>query len=548
MSYLRETIGRLVEGHHAFAVWNFYFLLELYLFHTGAIRLDIVLNILLMLFVLARAPQALARYRAFRYGRSGVNLLLAVLLLWHQSWLPTPSQVAGLLDQYGLPSSDYMFSFTSGIFTMSALIMLFALATASYVLRKQRLVMLTVLPALFMTAPLISAVLGESDEAYPLVGIQTAQAAQTVDPAGYLEAFYESEAERTIQFKAPAATEAPFDIVVLHVCSLSWDDLKEIDIGPDAPFFKQFDYLFTNFNTATGYSGPAVLRLLQASCGQRTHREIHGKDTPAACQMFTSLATVGYETFVGMSHDGVYGDFIGSVKENTPANTVLLSPGKLQPQAIFFDGKTPLFNDHDVLERWLDARQSSSAERAALYYNSVLLHAGVRWKGEKTSRGRDAHTQFTDVSGVLLEDVQAFIDTLKKSKRNTVLLFVPEHGRALVGSPLQPADMRDIPLPKITKVPVGVKLIGPQFNKSEAKQAIVSKPTSYLALAWLLSQYVSHSPFGDGAQSADNLAFRMPRTEFVAEHEGRVVMELEGKYMYRSADGKWEALTARQLQ
>jgi hypothetical protein len=103
-------------------------------------------------------------------------------------------------------------------------------------------------------------------------------------------------------------------------------------------------------------------------------------------------------------------------------------------------------------------------------------------------------------------------------------------------------------LPKITKVPVGVKLIGPKFKEQKVRQNIISKPTSYMALSWLLSHYVENSPFGDNAPSADALAFRIPRTEFVAEHEGRVVMEMEGKFMYRDSGEELSTLTARQLE
>lgn len=264
-----------------------------------------------------------------------------------------------------------------------------------------------------------------------------------------------------------------------------------------------------------------------------------------ACLLFDSLDSAGYKTFVGMSHDGAYGNFLNTIEDLTPDDTVVLPIKGLQQQAIFFDGKVPLYNDHEVLQRWIDTRQSSNAERAALYYNSVLLHAGIRWVGEKKSRNdRD---QFIDVTTAILEDIQKFIDTLKTTNRNTVLVFIPEHGRALVGSRFQPADVRDIPLPKITKVPVGVKLIGPKF-KGDVQQNLVSKPTSYQAISWLLSRYMEESPFGDKAPSADAIAFQIPRTEFVAEHEGRVVMEIDGKFMFRDTNGEWLTLTAKQLE
>lgn len=544
MNYIRRAINRVAEDHQPFAVWNFFFLLEISLYLLGAIRLDLTWNLLFLLLILLPSPRVFSRRLSLRIARFAVTLVLAVLLLWHQTWLPTPSQVFNLLNLYGLPSSDYMLAFLKGMFTMSTLLTLFILAVISFLLSKKRVVSLAVLPLALVIAPFISAQLVDPDESYSLVGISTAEAAD-VDPARYLKAFYAAESERKTAFSTPAAGQQPFDVVVLHLCSLSWDDMKEIGLSYDSPFFSQFDYLFTNFNSATGYSTPAVRRLLQGNCGQRSHKDVHEENPPMACLLFDSLDSAGYKTFVGMSHDGAYGNFLNTIEDLTPDDTVVLPIKGLQQQAIFFDGKVPLYNDHEVLQRWIDTRQSSNAERAALYYNSVLLHAGIRWVGEKKSRNdRD---QFIDVTTAILEDIQKFIDTLKTTNRNTVLVFIPEHGRALVGSRFQPADVRDIPLPKITKVPVGVKLIGPKF-KGDVQQNLVSKPTSYQAISWLLSRYMEESPFGDKAPSADAIAFQIPRTEFVAEHEGRVVMEIDGKFMFRDTNGEWLTLTAKQLE
>lgn len=545
MNHLRRILNRVAQEPHPFAVWNFFFLLEIALYLFGAIRLDLALNLLLFLFVLLPSPQALIRYRSVRVARFGVTLLIALLLLWHQTWLPTPSQVVDLINLYGLPSFDYMLTFFEGMFTVSTIIALLVLIVVSFLLSKKRLISMAVLPTSLVIAPLISSQFLETDESYSLVGISTAEAAG-MDPGRYLDAFYAAESERKTVFTPPADGQEPFDIAVLHICSLSWDDMKQIGMDYDSPFFSQFDYLFTNFNTATGYSTPAVRRLLQANCGQRSHKDVHEDAPPEVCLLFNSLDAVGYKTFVGMSHNGDYGNFLNTIEKLTPSNTVILPTKGLEQQAIFFDGEVPLYNDYDVLQEWIEARQSTDAKRAALYYNSVLLHAGIRWVGEK--RSRNDRNQFVDVTGALLEDIQAFIDSLKSSNRNTILVFVPEHGRALVGSRFQPADVRDVPLPKITKVPVGVKLIGPKYKDQAVRQNIISKPTSYMALSWLLSRYVENSPFGDTAPSVDALAFQIPRTEFVAEHEGRVVMEMDGKFMYRDAGGEWSTLSARQLE
>jgi len=377
--------------------------------------------------------------------------------------------------------------------------------------------------------------------------VASVEAAET-NPAKKLEAFYSSEAERLIMFKKPEASSVPFDIVILHVCSLAWDDLKQIGITQDDNFFKQFDYLFTNFNSVTGYSGPAVLRLLQANCGQKTHNEIHKKDVSKVCMLFEGLSSIGYENYVSMSHDGKYGDYIKEMKDNGLNNAIMFLPENISPTALFFDSKTPLYSDFTMMKKWFDARQTSKADHAALYYNSVLLHAGSHWVGEKSYLNRDKKDQYKEVTTVFLKDVKKFIELLKTSKRNTILVFIPEHGRALIGNSFQPPDMRDIPLPKITRVPVGIKFIGSKFNNAKTQQNLITKPTSYLAVSWMLSKLVESSPFGNSALTPEDILLKVPKTDFVSAHEGHKIIEMEGKYMYSGRDNKWKELTQDQLK
>lgn len=369
--------------------------------------------------------------------------------------------------------------------------------------------------------------------------------AEDKDPAQYLRSFYSNESERVIMFKKSAPESPPFDIVILHICSLSWDDLKEIGMSQDDPFFKQFDYLFANFNSATGYSGPAVIRLLHSNCGQKSMEKMMPDKT---CLLMDTLSSVGYETYIGMNHDGRYGDFINNIKKNVLTNAKWVTHEGLSPAAMFFDDKTPLYSDFTVLKRWFDTRSASSSKETAFYYNTASLHAGSHWVGEKHWATRDTHDQYKEILSVLLKDVNKFIGLLKSSKRNTVLIFVPEHGRALNGTPFQIADLRDIPLPKITKVPVGIKLIGPKFNEANIKQHIISKPASYLAISWVLSDFIKNNPFGAASESPDDIAFKIPKTDFVSEHDGRIIVDMDGSYLYYGKDKKWITLSPSQLK
>lgn len=431
---------------------------------------------------------------------------------------------------------------------MALVIVLTIILLLSLFILKYKIATTALFAALIILVPVLSKSFGSSHETSEKKTSQTEGAAETRELAKYLKAFYSREEERTIIFRQPGPTNAPFDIIFLHICSMSWDDLKEIGITQEDPFFKQFDYLFTNFNTATGYSGPAVQRLLQANCGQLSHKNLYRENVPKACLLFEGLSSVGYESYISMNHDGKYGNYTKALERNGLNNAKAIATEGDTARMIFFDGKTRIYNDYFMLKKWLDTRQGSKSERAALYYNSVLLHAGSRWVGEKKWWKRDNHAQFKEVSSVLLRDLKKFIDLLKTSNRNTVLLFVPEHGRALTSSAFQPSDLRDIPLPKITRVPVGVKFIGPKFNNAKSQQNIISKPTSYFALSWLLSTFIENSPFGDTAASSEDIVFKIPKTDFVSEHEGRIIIELDGQYLFYGKDEKWTTLAPDQLK
>ncbi|CAH2029854.1 cellulose biosynthesis protein BcsG [Trichlorobacter ammonificans] len=542
MKQLAGTIGRHIDATDQIMLWNVYFLIKICLYAIDAINLNVGTNLLLFLAILLPLP----RRGWWRSCRTTALAVAAVLVLWHESWLPSPGDTYRLLADHGLPSVAYMGSFMKGAVSMSVVCSFGVVVVVSYLLRSFKRVSIVAMAAVITVSPLLK---GFGDPARPggVIQVEEAEAAEK-DPAKYLESFYARESERMIVFKQPQAGSVPFDVVVLHLCSLSWDDLEQIGMSPESPFFREFDYLFTNFNSATGYSGPAVMRLLQANGGQRSHGDVHGSATPKEYFLFESLASLGYERYIAMDHDGKYGNYNSALKKNGLNGARLINHDSLSSAAVFFDGKTPLYSDQAMFRKWLDVRNGSKAERAALYFNSVLMHAGTHWVGEKKWAGRDPRDQYKDVASVVQKDIVRMIDLLKASKRNTVLVLVSEHGRALTGSPFQPPDMRDVPLPKITKVPMAVKLIGPKFNGARVNQTVVSKPTSYFAISWLLARFMERSPFGPTAETPQELAGRIPRTDFVAENDSGKVVEIAGVYHYLGKTKRWVQLTPAQLK
>jgi hypothetical protein len=207
-----------------------------------------------------------------------------------------------------------------------------------------------------------------------------------------------------------------------------------------------------------------------------------------------------------------------------------------------FDG-SPIYDNYDVLKKWWEVRLKSKSVRVVLYHNNTSLHDGTYWSDEKNwwKKGRvDHYREFVDK---LFKDLTKFFDLLSASGRNIVVIFVPEHGSALSGSRLQAAGLRDIPLPQITLVPVGIKLIGTGKQQGPVVSQVVSKPTSFLMLASILASFLKENPFGGGIPQ-DTIA-TIPETDFLAENQGvRVVMK-ENNYLLegRSLDKKWIRLS-----
>lgn len=290
--------------------------------------------------------------------------------------------------------------------------------------------------------------------------------------------------------------------------------------------------LFTDFNTATGYSGPSVLRLLRMNCGQEKHGDLYNP-APNGCYMMQDLRKDGYRTFTALNHNGVYGNFTKEIEELGKGSPPIGNKG-LSPIQLDFD-KTPIYDDLQVLDRWLAARDKSGARRAALYYDTVTLHAGAHFVGEHFWWLDSRQKHYKECLLGMFKEYDKFFGQLASSGRNYVVIFVPEHGAALVGKPMQPADLREIPLPPITLVPVGVKLIGPAFSHDHSKERIVSKPTSWMALAYVISEMLKNKSM--------SWIKHIPETPYVSEGANNLrIVKMGGGYYLKEKGESWMKL------
>jgi hypothetical protein len=76
-------------------------------------------------------------------------------------------------------------------------------------------------------------------------------------------------------------------------------------------------------------------------------------------------------------------------------------------------------------------------------------------------------------------------------------------------------------------------------------QQRIDAPSSYLALNELLSRFLRDNPFAK--QSLDLSAYTrdLPRTDWVAENDGTVIMQAGDQYMMRTPDGEWSPWPSR---
>ncbi len=236
-----------------------------------------------------------------------------------------------------------------------------------------------------------------------------------------------------------------------------------------------------------------------------------------------------------MDHDGHFGDFLTEVRKYggldlTPFGETRGIPPYLQS----FDG-TPIFDDYTILSRWWKKRLKMPSERVAMYYNSISLHDGNRYAGNRSGNSMEIyHPRLTR----LLGDIDRFINELNASGRRAVVVFIPEHGASVRGDRMQIAGMREIPSPRISTVPVGIKLVG-LAEGSAAEPLIVPEPASYLAISKLLSDFIGRSPFAGNRPDLRKYVRDLPSTEFVAENDDVVVMRRGNRYFMRTRDTGW---------
>lgn len=518
--------------------WSLYFLAKVGLHFSGVIAFKWGWNLLLavaLLWPLEHPPAQRVR-RVLVWP-------LALALAYHESFLPTPERVLSQLKALSGFSGEYMFELVQRVVTPMDLAWVMV-ALGVYLLAAQRLRFSTLALLAIVSVP-VAGQLGAGGAGGQIAtapvtvasggGAAEAPTAVSVpaDPDSQLKAFYATEAQRKLTLSA-GGQPPPFDLIVLNVCSLGWDDLDFVGMR-DHPFFKRFDAVFSQFNTGASYSGPGMLRLMHGTCGQLPQKAMYEGLDPQ-CYVFPSLEKIGYRVAGLLNHDGVFDNFGKLVAEQGHLQGKMIDNTRAPVAMRSFDG-TPIFSDLALLSQWWKDRQGQGGGPAALYYNTISLHDGNQVPGLKSRSSLDTYKpRLTQ----LLDDFDRFLSELEATGRPVVVMLLPEHGAGLRGDKLQISGMREIPSPRITLVPAAIKVVGAQWAPGTGGPILVDQPTSYFGVFSLLNDLLARSPVVPNALPLAERLKSLPTSPFVSENEDVVVMGSPAQgYQLRSGNGAW---------
>ncbi|HEN3567360.1 TPA: cellulose biosynthesis protein BcsG [Yersinia enterocolitica] len=523
--------------------WNYYFLLKFALLWFGYLNFHPLANLVFLAFLLFPIPA----YRVHRW-RHWLAIPIGIGLLYHDTWLPG---INSIMSQ-GSQVTGFSFSYLVELF--GRFINWTMIGAAFVILVGYLFIAQWIRVTVFVVAAIIWLnIVGIAEPAFslaPTVETATATAApassepptaggSTVEAGGpptdanltaHLNAFYEQEKTRHTTFPASLPGDAqPFDLLVINICSLSWSDIEAIQLDKH-PLWSKFDILFKNFNSATAYSGPASIRLLRASCGQSSHKDLY-QPQDQQCYLFDNLAKLGFTSQLMMDHSGVFGNYLQNIQDDGNMRAPMMSQKGISNQLASFDGE-PIYNDLELLNRWLEQQKNGGDTRSATFVNIIPLHDGNRLVG--TNKTADYRTR----AQTLFDQLNTFLEELEKSGRKVMVVVVPEHGAALVGDKMQMSGLRDIPSPSITHIPVGIKLIGMKAPQP-ASPVVVSAPSSYLAISELVSRMVDGKVFTTPSVDWQTLTQGLPETAVISENDNAIVMQYQGKPYIRLNGGDW---------
>ena len=497
--------------------WSLYFLATIVLHHLGYLKVQLGWNVLLAVYVYWPIKS-----KNLRRLRLIIGSLAALFLLWCESQLPHPVYAFQQLKLLSGFSLEYLLELAARMVNYYILLAILICVIVYIVLGRR------VRFASFVWLGFLSILLWHNDPEPQNFAAQRANTEHTehdetllVEPTSIsasntqLENFFDKERLKHLSFNNSSVKN--FDVILLHVCSLSWDDLAFIQLS-DHHFISKANIIFKQFNTATSYSGPASLRVLHGNCGQQKHSDLYSS-SDASCFVFPSLETAGFQTHALLNHDGKFDNFGKELEDRGGLRGKLELPSGPGATLRSFDNSL-IYGDYDVLSKWHAENIKPNSKPSALYYNSITMHDGVR---SISSTDRDSLNTYLPRANKMLDDFEHFKQNVEASGRPTIMVLVPEHGANLRGDAMQIAGLREIPSPNITLGPALVYVINaPSIPKYPV---VVNEMMSYFDLYTLLDDMLTNSPFTASTTPLSSRIQKLAGTQFVSESASATIMQ-----------------------
>lgn len=550
MKSVANLTNRVAGG---LGLWNVYFICKFFLTQLGYLRLELFANIALFCFLLLPAKS-----KGMRFLKQLIALVCGVALLWSESWLPGPQSIMANASGITGFSVNYVLQLIWDFINWRMVFAGCAILLIYYAARD--FIRVTAVTGCWLLFLAVSPLLGTSTtQPSNLVPQATTARGGLADPASdraemlasakgtsqgevtseeidkWYQTFIAYEKDRMAKFpESIGPKDTPFDIVILNICSLSTDDLIASNLIGNRTF-NQFNIRFDHFNSATSYSGPAALRLLNGACGKPSHDALYDTRRPE-CEIMNRLDSLGFKQHLFLDHSGVYDNYLNAMR--TQAG--LTAPFERRRYPI----KYVSFNDEEIADtlsvfrHWRSVVTKEKAPRSVSLFNFIALHDGNR----KPNKSR--WEEFEPRARAFINALDTFIADIKRSKRKVMLVIVPEHGAAVRGDRIQTPRLRDIPSRRITQVPVMVKFFG--LSKLPKTPVHVTSDTSYLALTELIGRVIETNYFSkpEGAVPLADLVNDLPTTHMVSENAQATVLEYKGKDYLKMSKGTWRLYDA----
>jgi len=108
----------------------------------------------------------------------------------------------------------------------------------------------------------------------------------------------------------------------------------------------------------------------------------------------------------------------------------------------------------------------------------------------------------------------------------------------LRGDKMQIAGLREIPSPSITLVPVGIRVIGANLQRT-GDTLLIGKLTSYMAMSHIVARLLETPPYAKNSFTPSDYVADLPVTPFVSQNEDVVMAGYKGRYYLRQDASGW---------